>query len=156
MQLFFKEIPSPVGKLKLIANQKNLVAILWENESRPLFENALQNNHPVLLKAEKELNEYFSNKRKKFTIPLEPLGTDFQQRVWQALQEIPYGSTFSYKQIAEKIGNPKAVRAVGGAIGRNPLSIVIPCHRVIGSNGTLTGFAGGLDKKTKLLQLEAA
>lgn len=155
--LKFSYLESPVGMLKLIANEKNLVAILWDNEklNRVKLDQMEENNqHPILLKTAKELLEYFSGKRKTFSIPMEVQGTTFQKAVWEILNQIPYGETWSYKQVAELINNPKAVRAVGTAIGRNPVSIIIPCHRVIGTNGTLTGFAGGLDKKQTLLVLE--
>jgi len=104
--------------------------------------------------AAKELEEYFSGKRKKFDIALNPQGTDFQRSVWKALQDIPYGETRSYKEIAQAIGNPKACRAVGMANNKNPVWIIIPCHRVIGSDGTLTGYGGGLKMKQRLLKLE--
>ena len=105
-------------------------------------------------KAAKQLDEFFAGKRKHFDLPLLPKGTDFQRSVWKALQEIPYGETRSYKQIAEAINNPKACRAVGLANNRNPIWIVIPCHRVIGSNGALTGYGGGLEMKQRLLEIE--
>ncbi|MGI5986148.1 MAG: methylated-DNA--[protein]-cysteine S-methyltransferase [Clostridiales bacterium] len=104
--------------------------------------------------AASQLNEYFSGKRKNFDLPLEPLGTEFQKKVWAALSEIPYGDTRSYKDIADRVGSPKAARAVGGANNKNPLIIVIPCHRVIGANGDLVGYGCGLDMKRFLLELE--
>lgn len=107
-------------------------------------------------KAYLQLTEYMSGKRKSFDLPLAPKGTDFQKQVWKALCEIPYGETRSYKQIAEKIGNPKAVRAVGMANNRNPLIVVVPCHRVIGSNGNMVGYAAGVDKKEFLLRMEGS
>ena len=109
---------------------------------------------PILQEAEKQLAEYFAGIRKAFDLPLAPEGTDFQKSVWQALQQIPYGETRSYKEIATAVGNPKASRAVGLANNRNPISIVIPCHRVIGANGKLVGYGGGLGIKEALLQLE--
>ncbi|AGK95592.1 methylated-DNA--[protein]-cysteine S-methyltransferase [Clostridium pasteurianum] len=109
---------------------------------------------PLLKKANEELQEYFSGKRKNFDLPLEAEGTDFQRKVWKALQEIPYGETCSYKDIAENIGNTKASRAVGMANNKNPIFIFIPCHRVIGSNGKLVGYAAGLDVKERLLEME--
>ncbi|NLK98468.1 methylated-DNA--[protein]-cysteine S-methyltransferase [Defluviitalea saccharophila] len=109
---------------------------------------------PLLKKANEQLQEYLNGKRKVFDLPLEPKGTAFQQKVWEVLREIPYGTTCSYKDIAEKIGNPKACRAVGMANNRNPISIFIPCHRVIGANGKLVGYGGGLDIKAKLLEIE--
>ena len=157
MSLSYKLIPSPIGKLKLVASDEGLVAILWENE-RPrrvrladLVENPA---HPMLLRTEKELNEYFSHKRKAFTVPLDMRGTYFQKQVWEALLGIPFGETRTYGQLANQLGNPKATRAVGAANGRNPIAIIVPCHRVIGFSGKLTGFAGGLDAKDHLLKLE--
>ena len=148
---------SPVGVLKLVANDEGLVAILWDNDKENrvrLEEMDEMSNHPILLKTENQLREYFNSQRKVFDIPLQLNGTPFQRSVWQVLSEITYGATWSYKQVAEKINHPMAVRAVGTAIGRNPISIIIPCHRVIATNGGLAGFAGGLDKKQILLHLE--
>lgn len=148
---------SPVGRLKIVASDNGLAAILWENDNpnrvrvRIYVEN---NTHPVLLAVERELLEYFEGKRTTFSLTLDPIGTDFQKEVWKALSTIPYGETRSYMDIAKQIGNVKAVRAVGAANGRNPISIVVPCHRVIGSSGELTGFAGGLEAKAALLSLE--
>lgn len=110
---------------------------------------------PILDQTKKQLDEYFAGNRKIFDIPLHPVGTDFQKKVWQALLEIPYGETRSYKEIAISIGKANGIRAVASAIGTNGISIFVPCHRVIGSNHSLTGFAGGLDAKRKLLELEA-
>ena len=110
--------------------------------------------HPILLKVKQQLAEYFAGQRQQFDLTLDFQGTIFQQRVWQALLSIPYGETCSYKDIARQLGNEKAVRAVGAANGRNPISIIAPCHRGIGSGGALVGFAGGLDKKQILLSLE--
>lgn len=109
----------------------------------------------VIEKARAELEEYFAGKRQSFSVALKPQGTAFQKRVWAALREIPYGKTASYGEIADKIGNKKACRAVGMANNRNPIAIIIPCHRVVGAGGSLTGYAGGLDKKEFLLKLEA-
>jgi len=155
---FHKTMESPVGKLKLVASDRGLTAILWENDDpkrvrlKPLTENK---EHPVLLETERQLNEYFAGKRKRFSLNCDCPGTAFQKDVWQALATIPFGETRSYAQIARQIGRPKAARAVGAANGKNPISIVVPCHRVIGSNGKLTGFAGGLETKTSLLRMEA-
>ena len=158
MPLCFKEMTSPVGKLKLIASSKALVAVLWEREqpNRVKLDTAeLDPDHPILLEAERQLSEYFAGKRTQFDLPLEPRGTKFQMKVWQALREIPFGQTRSYLDLAKAIGSPKAVRAVGAANGKNPLSIVVPCHRVIGADRSLTGFADGLETKAALLALEA-
>lgn len=150
-------MPSPVGQLTLVASDKGLSGILWEDDKAgrvPLEEMREDANHHVLAQATRQLEEYFSGQRKTFSVPLDFQGTDFQKKVWQALLTIPFGQTRSYAQIAQQLGNPKAVRAVGAANGKNPISIIAPCHRVIGSNGDLTGFAGGLAAKTLLLSLE--
>lgn len=152
-----KTIDSPVGQLKLVATERGLAAILWENDSPrrvPLGEVIESADHPVLVETERQLREYFSGRRTQFDLPLDFRGTEFQRRVWAALLTIPYGETRSYSQIAEQIGCPAAVRAVGAANGRNPLSIIAPCHRVVGANGKLTGFAGGLETKARLLSHE--
>jgi len=115
----------------------------------------LDQRHPILLETERQLSEYFAGKRIRFTVPLEPRGSEFQKRVWSALKEIPFGKTRSYLDLAKTIGLPKASRAVGAANGKNPLSIILPCHRVVGASGALTGFAGGLETKAMLLTLEA-
>jgi methylated-DNA-[protein]-cysteine S-methyltransferase len=157
MTLASKIIESPVGKLKLVASDQGLVAVLWEND-RPgrvrLSELIEDEQHPVLVKTERQLGEYFAGKRKAFSIDLDMRGTRFQKDVWEALLAIPFGETRSYGQLAQQLGNPRATRAVGAANGRNPVSIIVPCHRVIGSSGKLTGFAGGLDAKAHLLGLE--
>lgn len=157
MKLAFIEMASPVGTLKLVANETALVAVLWENENPKrvrLAELVEQADHPVLLETQKQLTEYFAGKRQQFDLPLDFAGTEFQQKVWQALLSIPFGETRSYRDIAEQIGNVKAVRAVGAANGKNPISIIAPCHRVVGANGKLVGFAGGLHNKDILLRLE--
>ena len=157
MKLAFMEMTSPVGTLKLVAHETALVAVLWENENPKrvrLAELIEQTHHPILLETQKQLTEYFAGKRQQFDLPLDFEGTEFQQKVWQALLTIPFGETRSYRDIAEQIGNVKAVRAVGAANGKNPISIIAPCHRVVGANGKLVGFAGGLDNKDILLRLE--
>ena len=157
MQLFFMEIDSPVGVLKLVANDISLIAVLWENETpnRVRLAELIENKqHPILLETQKQLSEYFEGQRKIFDLPLDFEGTEFQQKVWQALLTIPFGETRSYKDIAEQIGNVKAVRAVGAANGKNPISIIAPCHRVVGANGKLVGFAGRLENNDILLKIE--
>jgi methylated-DNA-[protein]-cysteine S-methyltransferase len=153
----YKWMASPVGKLTLAATNDGLAAILWEND-RPsrvrLPVMTEDHDHPVLLETERQLNEYFARRRRQFALKLSPSGTEFQQKVWNALRTIPFGETRSYAEIARQIGRPTAVRAVGAANGRNPVSIVTPCHRVVGSSGALTGFAGGLDVKARLLAFE--
>lgn len=155
--LKYKMIPSPVGVLKIVVQEDALVAILWDKErlNRVRLESMVEDTEdPLILKIEKQLDDYFLQKRQEFQLPLETQGTPFQKEVWNLLSQIPYGVTWTYKEVAEKIQRPQAVRAVGAAIGRNPISIVIPCHRVIATNGSLTGFAGGLDRKKILLDLE--
>jgi len=157
MSLVYKMMESPVGKLKLVASDRGLTAILWEKDdpSRVRLSEIIEDRqHPVLVETEQQLGEYFTGKRKTFTVPLDLRGTRFQQNVWEALCSIPFGETRSYGQLAEQLGNPRATRAVGAANGRNPISIIVPCHRVIGSSGKLTGFAGGLETKACLLKLE--
>ena len=159
MKLSFMEMASPVGTLKLVANDTALVAVLWENENPKrirLAELIEQVNHPILLATQKQLTEYFAGTRQQFDLPLDFEGTEFQKKVWQALLTIPFGETRSYRDIAEQVGNVKAVRAVGAANGKNPISIIAPCHRVVGANGKLVGFAGGLDNKEILLKLESS
>ena len=149
---------SPVGELKLVANGNRLAAILWENDKPNrvrLPEIVEADDRPVLIETERQLNEYFAGTRDRFDLELDFQGTDFQKRVWAALLTIPFGETRSYSDIATQIGNINAVRAVGAANGKNPISIVAPCHRVIGASGDLTGFAGGLVNKMFLLSLEA-
>jgi methylated-DNA-[protein]-cysteine S-methyltransferase len=154
-----KTIPSPVVRLTLVAGDAGLAAVLWENDSPrrvPLPATSEDPRHPVLREAERQLKEYFAGTRTSFDLPLDFHGTDFQKRVWKALLKIPFGETRSYAQIARAVGKPTAMRAVGAANGKNPISIIAPCHRVIGKDGTLTGFAGGLKAKAHLLALERA
>lgn len=159
MSYSYMTMPSPVGLLTLIAKDNALTAILWEHDSpdrvkrEPLVEDV---HHPVLLKAASQLAEYFAGTRMVFDVPLDFEGTEFQKKVWAALLEIPYGETRSYLDIARQLGDTGATRAVGAANGKNPISIIAPCHRVVGSSGKLTGFAGGLTAKAYLLGLEQA
>lgn len=150
-------------KIHLVVSPKGLCHVLWPNSSFDQLEIWTKKHFPnwSLIKDQDkvdpyvgELEEYFKGKRKVFDLPLDLRGTDFQVDVWKALLDIDYGETKSYLEIAEAINNPKAVRAVGGAIGSNPVSIIVPCHRVIGKNKKLTGFGGGLDKKIELLRIE--
>ncbi|APR51950.1 methylated-DNA--[protein]-cysteine S-methyltransferase [Sphingomonas koreensis] len=159
MTLAHKDIASPVGTLRLVASDTGLVAILWPNERPgrvPLGPTVEDAGHPILARAAMQVDGYFAGTLRAFDVPLDFRGTDFQRSVWQALLTIPFGETRSYAQIADQIGRPTASRAVGAANGRNPVSIIAPCHRVIGTNGALTGFAGGLEAKRLLLDLEAA
>jgi methylated-DNA-[protein]-cysteine S-methyltransferase len=154
-----KQVRSPVGLLTLVASERGLAAILWPDD-RPgrvrLDAVGEVPDHPVLGEAERQLAEYFAGRRTEFDLPLDPAGTPFQQKVWSALRSIPFGETRTYAEVATQIGHPGAARAVGAASGRNPLSIVAPCHRVVGTSGELTGFAGGLEVKARLLAFERA
>src|ERR1700722_3528101 len=159
MTLSYKYVKSPVGQLKLVASNRGLVAVLWENDDprRVRLEELVEESlHPLLVQTESELSDYFAGKKDTFSIPLDMRGTRFQKLVWEALLGIPFGETRTYGEIAKQLGNPTATRAVGAANGRNPISIVVPCHRVIGANGKLTGFAGGLEAKAHLLKLETS
>jgi methylated-DNA-[protein]-cysteine S-methyltransferase len=154
---FYKVVKSPIGALKLVATNDGLAAVLWENENPrrvPLDIVGEDANHPILLQAARQLEEYFAGQRKAFELKLDFAGTEFQKKVWQALLTIPFGETRSYGEIARQIGSRTAARAVGAANARNPISIIAPCHRVLGLNGELTGFAGGLEAKAHLLDLE--
>ena len=157
-------VPSPLGTIVIAATVKGLTG-LWFVENQRYLPSAVTGSsawpenpeHPVLQQASQQLGEYFAGQRSHFDLPLDlSCGTAFQQSVWQALLTIPQGEVVSYGEVSRRIGNPAAVRAVGGAIGRNPVSIIVPCHRVTGSKGALTGYAGGLDRKTALLRLEGA
>lgn len=158
MRDVFRRIDSPVGQLTLIASAHHLIAICWHKVTDDTPDGVMgqEEPHPILDTTERQLGEYFAGKRRIFDLPLEFRGTDFQRRVWQALLTIPFGETRSYREIAVQLGCPAATRAVGAANGRNPISIVAPCHRVIGANGSLTGFGGGLENKAFLLDLERA
>ncbi|WP_136067443.1 methylated-DNA--[protein]-cysteine S-methyltransferase [Modicisalibacter radicis] len=140
---------SPIGLLEIHASEQGITHVRFVDEPartpRP---------HPLIERSKAQLAEYFRGERRVFSLPLAPRGTDFQQRVWQRLREVPYGETCSYATISRGIGSPNSHRAVGAANGRNPLAIIVPCHRVIGSNGQLTGYAGGLPRKQWLLRLE--
>lgn len=155
--MYFTHHDSPVDSLLLVADEDSLTGVYFAGGKHPsaMGEDWIeQPRHPVLLAAKKQLDEYFAGRRTHFDLPLSPQGTPFQHAVWQALHGIPYGRTQSYADIARRIGKPKAVRAVGAANGANPISIVVPCHRVIGADGSLTGYGGGLPRKKKLLVLE--
>ena len=153
MILSSRIIESPIGPLKLTVDHRALIGIDWATPNEPtLKEHAPEAG--ALDRVESELSRYFSGKLENWSLELSLRGTEFQQNVWAALRNIPEGTTRTYQEIADAIGRPSAVRAVGSAIGRNPIPVVIPCHRVIGSNGSLTGFSGGLDKKTWLLRHE--
>ncbi len=149
----YQFLDTPIGTLRLVSDGKHLTQVDFPNHHGDAGKDE-QRSDPVLKACARQLREYFAGQRRVFDLPLAAEGTDFQKSVWAALSEIPYGEMRSYGDIARVIGNPKAVRAVGGANGKNPLPIVVPCHRVIGSDGSLTGFGGGLSIKKKLLRLE--
>jgi methylated-DNA-[protein]-cysteine S-methyltransferase len=148
---FTTTIDSPVGPLVLTSDGTALTGVLFDAEVDPTWS---AEPCTVLDRAAAQLGEYFAGERTEFDLPLEPAGTPFQRSTWLALREIPYAETINYGQLALRVGNPKASRAVGLANGRNPISIVVPCHRVIGADGSLTGYGGGLDRKRLLLDLE--
>jgi methylated-DNA-[protein]-cysteine S-methyltransferase len=157
MMTIYSDFDTPLGAMRLIAHGSSLSGAYFIGEKHFLTQTSLGkqlDNDPTLQLAQRELLGYFHTGQQQFTVTLAPQGTLFQQRVWETLREVPYGATVSYKTLAERLGQPSAVRAVAAAVGRNPLSIVIPCHRVIGSNGSLTGYAGGLHRKRALLALE--
>lgn len=150
---YAKKISSPIGDLYLIANEHALVAL--DNVSNDLYKKATKSDsHKILNSTHKQLDEYFLGKRVDFDLPLEPTGTPFQQKAWKALMKIPYGKVWSYGEQAQFLKAPKASRAVGGANGKNPIPIIIPCHRVVGSTGKLTGYSGGMKMKIGLLKHE--
>ena len=153
--MYKKVMNSPVGKIEIIEENEKLIELNIYNEERnEKKNNIIEEDTRLLLEVEKQLKEYFKGKRTKFEIPLNPKGTEFMKKVWKELLKIPYGETKTYKEIAEKIGDSKASRAVGMANNKNPIPIIIPCHRVIGSNNKLVGYALGLDIKQYLLDLE--
>lgn len=149
--LKYTVVSSPIGPLRLLSNGKALVRVEFAGRHG---DDGVEMRDAVLDQAERELREYFEGRRQAFDVPVTTEGTVFQQQVWDALRGIPYGELRSYRDVATSIGKPAAVRAVGAANGRNPVPIIVPCHRVIGSNGTLTGFGGGLETKRRLLALE--
>lgn len=154
--IWYDDMPSPVGMLRLVAGEAGLREIGFErgrHRASPQLSWQRGAIAPLAL-ARQQLEEYFAGMRRQFDLPLQPLGTPFQREVWRELTRIPYGATISYGELARRIGQPQAVRAVGAANGRNPLPIVVPCHRVIGADGSLTGFGGGLPAKRHLLSLE--
>ncbi|CAN5129014.1 methylated-DNA--[protein]-cysteine S-methyltransferase [soil metagenome] len=153
MPIYFTYTNSPIGRLELQATDEGLTAVKFmfpEDVVQP----EVEPNHPTLLATVQQLKEYFAGDRKVFDVPLAPQGSDFQKRVWHELVNIPWGTTTSYLHMAEKLGSRLTIRAVGGANGKNPIGVIIPCHRVIGANGNLTGYAGGLWRKQWLLELE--
>ena len=157
--LYTTHIDSRLGGVRLVATDLGLAGVWFDAQRHFPDMTGWQANdaHPVLLEAAAQLHDYFDGRRKDFDLPLDlSHGTAFQQAVWQALLAIPAGATTSYGRLSAGVGKPAAVRAVGAAVGRNPISVIVPCHRVVGSDGSLTGYAGGLERKTALLELEGA
>jgi len=157
--LYYDRFDSPIGPLTVATDDHGVQHILFaENRHDARGRQGWQHDprHPMVAEARRQLLDYLSGKRRDFDLPLRPQGTDFQRQVWQTLADIPFGETWTYAQLAGRIGKPTAMRAVGAANGRNPLPIVLPCHRVIGADGSLTGFGGGLPTKLALLRLEGA
>ena len=156
---YYTFIESPIGPLQLISDGVALTGLFMnehKNGPRPGEDWVRDDTHALLIEAQRQIAAYFTGKRKTFDLPLAPRGTEFQRRVWDALNGIPYGTTLSYGELARRIGDPKASRAVGLANGSNPISIIVPCHRVIGANGKLTGYGGGIERKRALLKLEGS
>lgn len=154
--IYFTEHPSPLGLLTLAATENGLCGVYFEEHKYFKGTQAWmrKDDQPQLVAAARQLDEYFAGRRDSFELALDLRGSPFQREVWDALQSLPFGTTTNYQSIAQRIARPKAVRAVGTAIGRNPLSIIVPCHRVLGSSGGLSGYAGGLERKKHLLALE--
>lgn len=158
MDLVACDLPSPVGDLWVVASPLGVRAVLWpvERHGRVRLDRVVPGGSVVLDRAVEELTGYFEGSRRSFDVALDPVGTPFQRTVWQALLGIGWGATCSYGALAAALGRPSAVRAVAGAVSRNPISVMVPCHRVVGASGALTGFAGGLDAKRRLLAHEAS
>ena len=150
--IYRDQLSTPLGTLTLEATDRGLSSVRFPNRAEPFSGKSPDN--PAISQAKRELTDYFAGELKQFSVPLDWQGTDFQQSVWEALTHIPYGETVSYADVARAIGRPKSARPTGGAVGANPLPIIVPCHRVIGSDQTLTGFTGGLNIKVALLELE--
>jgi methylated-DNA-[protein]-cysteine S-methyltransferase len=153
MNTVTRSVPSPIGDLLLVGDGETLHGIYLADHPRP---DGAVDDGGAFSEAVRQLEEFFAGKRTAFELPLAPAGTDFQRRVWDVLRQIPFGETVSYGEVAKRAGYPGSARAVGAAVGRNPVAIVVPCHRVIGSDGSLTGYAGGLDRKVSLLDHERA
>ncbi|AOE50343.1 methylated-DNA--[protein]-cysteine S-methyltransferase [Kangiella sediminilitoris] len=154
MTIYYQQMTSPFGMVHLYATKYHLRAVLFKPWQALDKKDRVATSNSILDDTKTQLSEYFAGQRKSFNLPLDSHGTDFQKTVWQTLMEIPFGQTWNYGQLAEAIGNKNASRAVGAANGKNPVSIIVPCHRVIGSNGSLTGYAGGLKAKEWLLKHE--
>jgi len=158
MTLLKRRLPTPTGEMTLVADAQALLGLVWDEGELPRLGLAAAESgaNPILDAGTRQLEEYFAGKRARFDLPLRPEGSDFQKSVWACLERIPYGSTWSYRELAVGVGNPGAARAVGAANGRNPLCIIVPCHRVVRATGEIGGYAGGTERKAFLLGLEEA
>jgi methylated-DNA-[protein]-cysteine S-methyltransferase len=154
--LYYNYINTPPGELEICANDIGVVSVLFVNTNKRTLTKKETSTHPLLLETEKQLNAYFNNTLKTFDLPLSLIGTEFQQQVWNQLITIPFGKTISYLELAKQLGDEKCIRAAASANGKNPISIIIPCHRVIGSNGALVGYSGNIERKAFLLKHEGA
>jgi methylated-DNA-[protein]-cysteine S-methyltransferase len=155
---YYDSFESPHGKMLLVATEKGVSGIYFNRQKyfpEPKKDWKRDERHAVLQQAKRELREYFAGKRRRFAVPLAPDGTPFQRSVWKAIAKVGFGKTVTYGELAAKAGRPGSARAAGAATGRNPISIIVPCHRILGANGSLTGYAGGLARKRALLQLES-
>lgn len=150
----YTRMDSPIGELTLVASDAGLRAIWWPDDVRAVALEDRDDDHPVLAQTRAQLQEYFDAGRREFTVALDPAGTPFQHKAWEVLRGIEYGHTITYGEQARRLGDPRKARAVGAANGRNPISIIVPCHRVVGASGALTGFAGGMAAKRWLLDFE--
>lgn len=156
MKLFYNYITSPLGEMEICANEEGLVSVLFLKTKHRTLLKKQQSQHPLVKETEQQLRAFFKKEQRQFDVPFSVTGTEFQKKVWQQLTKIPYGKTISYLELAKALGDEKCIRAAAAANGKNPITILIPCHRVIGSNGKLVGYAGDLHRKQKLLELEGS
>jgi methylated-DNA-[protein]-cysteine S-methyltransferase len=154
--MFVSRLPTPIGELTLTASDSSLTGVYFPTSRHGPAPAGVDTSNEILTRAATELSEYIAGTRTTFDLPLDPTGTAFERRVWELLRAIPFGTTTSYGELAKRLGDPKEARAVGAANGKNPIPIIVPCHRVIGANGDLTGFGGGIERKRWLLQHEGA
>ena len=154
--LFYKYIHTPIGELELCAGNEGLVSVLFVSTHKKELNKQAEGEHPVLTETEKQLNAYFNKSLKEFDLPLALQGTEFQKRVWSQLTKTAFGKTINYLELAKQLGDEKCIRAAASANGKNPVSIIVPCHRIIGSDGSLVGYSGNLERKQWLLQHEGA
>ena len=156
---YYDKLQTPHGGMLLVADDKGLAGVYFDRQKyhpKPAQDWERNPRHKVLKRAKRELREYFSGRRRRFQVPLNPAGTSFQRKVWKAIYGVGFGKTITYGELAKRAGHPGSARTAGAATGRNPLGVIVPCHRIVGSNGALTGYAGGLHRKRALLALEGA